>query len=124
MFLSAKVGFLAIVPNVLPILIFFGVMGYLGIFLNLGTGLIAAIALGIAVDSTIHYMARLNIELQDETDQAAAMVRTLRAVGAPIIFTTVALFFGFLTFAFSSFVPIQNFGLLAGVTMLTALGTN
>jgi predicted RND superfamily exporter protein len=124
MFLSARVGFLAILPNVLPIVIFFGVMGWLGILLNLGTSLIAAIALGIAVDSTIHYMARLNLELHGETDQAAAMVRTLRAVGVPIVYATVALFFGFLTFAFSSFVPIQSFGILAGVTLLTSLGTN
>ena len=124
MFLSMKVGFLAILPNVLPIVVFFGVMGWLGILLNLGTSLIAAIALGIAVDSTIHYMARLNLELQGETNQAAAMVRTLRAVGVPIVYATVALFFGFLTFAFSSFVPIQNFGILTGVTLLTSLGTN
>jgi predicted RND superfamily exporter protein len=124
MFLSAKVGFLAILPNVLPIVIFFGVMGWIGILLNLGTSLIAAIALGIAVDSTIHYMARLNLELEGETDQAAAMVRTLRAVGVPIVYATVALFFGFLTFAFSSFVPIQNFGILTGATLLTSLGTN
>ena len=124
MFLSAKVGFLAILPNVLPIVIFFGAMGWLGILLNQGTSLIAAIALGIAVDSTIHYMARLNLELQGETDQAAAMARTLRAVGVPIVYATVALFFGFLTFAFSSFVPIQSFGILAGVTLLTSLGTN
>lgn len=124
MFLSVKVGFLAILPNVLPIMIFFGVMGWLGILLNVGTSLIAAIALGIAVDSTIHLMARLNLELRGETDQAAAMVRTLQAVGAPIFFTTVALFFGFLTFAFSAFVPIQNFGILTGITMATALTTN
>ncbi len=124
MFLSAKVGFLAILPNVLPIVIFFGVLGGLGILLNLGTSLIAAIALGIAVDSTIHYMARLNLELQGETEQAAAMVRTLRTVGVPIIYATVALFFGFLTFAFSGFVPIQNFGVLTGVTLITSLGTN
>jgi predicted RND superfamily exporter protein len=124
MFLSAKVGFLAILPNVLPIVIFFGVMGWLGILLNLGTSLIAAIALGIAVDSTIHYMARLNLELQGETDQTAAMVRTLRTVGVPIVYATVALFFGFLTFAFSSFVPIQNFGILTGATLVTALAAN
>jgi len=124
MFLSLKIGFFAILPNVLPIVIFFGVMGWLGILLNLGTSLIAAIALGIAVDSTIHYMARLNQELRGETDQTAALVRTLRTVGGPIIYTTIALFFGFLTFALSSFVPIQNFGILAGITMATSLGTN
>src|SRR5438128_1879435 len=58
MFLSAKIGFFAILPNVVPIVIFFGVMGWLGIYLNLVTSLIAAIALGIAVDSTNNYMAR------------------------------------------------------------------
>jgi hypothetical protein len=96
----------------------------LGIRLDLGTSLIAAIALGLVVDATIHYLARLNIELKGETDQAAAVVRTLRTVGVPIVYTTIALFFGFLTFALSSFVPIQNFGILAGVTMATALGAN
>ena len=124
MFLSLRIGFLAVVPNVLPILIFFGVMGWLGIHLNLGTSLIAAIALGIAIDSTIHYMARLNLELRGETDQQQAITRALRRVGAPIIYTTVALFLGFLTFAFSSFVPIQDFGKLSSVTMATALGAN
>jgi predicted RND superfamily exporter protein len=124
MFLSAKIGFFAILPNVVPIVIFFGVMGWLGIYLNLGTSLIAAIALGIAVDSTIHYMSRFNLELRGETDQAAALVRTVRTVGVPIVYTTIALFFGFLTFGFSSFVPIQNFGILAGVTMVTSLGAN
>lgn len=124
MFLSAKVGLLAILPNILPIVIFFGVMGWVGIYLNLGTSLIAAIALGIAVDSTIHYMARLNLELQGETDQTAAMARTLRTVGIPIVYASVALFFGFLTFAFSSFVPIQNFGVLTGATLVTALAAN
>ncbi|HJW68024.1 MAG TPA: MMPL family transporter [Candidatus Binatia bacterium] len=124
MFLSIRIGFMAILPNVLPILIFFGVMGILGIRLNLGTSLIAAIALGIAIDSTIHYMARLNQELRGETDQQAAITRALRRVGAPIIYTTVALALGFLTFAFSSFVPIQDFGRLSSITMATALGAN
>ena len=124
MFLSARIGFLAILPNVLPIVIFFGVMGQLGILMNLGTSLIAAISLGIAVDSTVHYMARLNLELKGETDQEAAITRALRTVGVPIVFTTVALFFGFLTFAFSSFVPIQNFGVLTGITMATSLVAN
>ncbi|HXJ32856.1 MAG TPA: MMPL family transporter [Candidatus Eisenbacteria bacterium] len=124
MFLSLRIGFLAIIPNVLPIVIFFGVMGWLGILLNLGTSLIAAIALGIAVDSTVHYMARLNLEVKGETDQTAAITRAVKTVGVPIFYTTVALFFGFLTFAFSSFVPIQNFGVLSAVTMATALVAN
>jgi hypothetical protein len=124
MFLSFKVGFLAILPNALSIVVFFGVMGWLGVFLNLGTSLIAAIALGIAVDSTVHYMARLNLELKGATDQVSALVETLRIVGVPVLYATVALFFGFLTFAFASLVPIQQFGLLTGMTMAIALGAN
>jgi predicted RND superfamily exporter protein len=124
MFLSVKVGLLAIIPNVIPIVVFFGVMGWTGINLNLGTSLIAAIALGIAVDSTIHYMARLNQELRGETDQAAAIVRTLASVGVPIVYAMLALFLGFLVFGLSSFVPIQNFGILASITMVTALAAN
>jgi predicted RND superfamily exporter protein len=124
MFLSWKIGFLAIIPNALAILIFFGIMGWLGILLNLGTSLIAAIALGLAVDSTIHYMARLNREVRGESDQAAAIERALRTVGVPIIYTALALFLGFLTFAFSGFVPIQNFGILSSATLAVALGAN
>lgn len=124
MFLSVRIGVLAILPNVLPILVFFGLMGWLGIHLNVGTSLIATIALGIAVDSTVHYMARLNRELRGETDQQAAIRRTLVSVGQPIVYTTVALVLGFLVFAFSSFVPIQSFGVLAGVTLAAGLGAN
>ena len=124
MFLSVKIGAVAILPNVLPIVIFFGVMGWLGIQLNFGTSLIAAISLGLAVDATVHYMARFNLELKGETDQLAAIRRALETVGVPIVFTTAALCLGFLVFALSSFVPIQDFGVLAGVTMAASLGTN
>lgn len=124
MYLSWRIAALAIVANLLPIIVFFGVMGWFGILLNLGTSLIAAIALGIAVDSTIHYMSRLQLELQGERNQQEAIRRALQTVGVPIVFTTVALLFGFLTFALSSFVPIQNFGVLTGVTMAGALVAN
>jgi len=100
------------------------VMGWLGVFLNLGTSLIAAIALGIAVDSTVHYMARLSLELKGATDQVSALAQTLGIVGIPIIYATAALSLGFLTFAFASLVPIQQFGILAGMTMVTALAAN
>lgn len=124
MFLSFRIGFLAILPNVLPVLVFFGLMGWLGILLNVGTSLIATIALGIAVDSTVHYMARLNRELRGEIDQEAAIRRTLASVGQPIVYTTVALVLGFLVFALSSFVPIQSFGVLSSVTLAAGLGAN
>jgi hypothetical protein len=123
-FLSTRVGFLALLPNVLPVLMFFGVLGWAGMDLNLGTSLIATIALALAVDSTIHYLARLSRELEGEVDQRAAMQRTLRAVGVPITYTSAALLLGFLTFSVSDFVPIQSFGVMAAMTLSTALLVN
>ena len=64
LFLSAKVGFIAMLPNIVPVMFFFGILGWSNIMLNIGTSIIAAIALGIAVDNTIHYMVRFNRELQ------------------------------------------------------------
>jgi predicted RND superfamily exporter protein len=64
LFLSAKVGFMAIVPNLFPIVISFGLMGWLGIELSVATSLIASIAIGLAVDDTIHYLVRYNYRIQ------------------------------------------------------------
>jgi predicted RND superfamily exporter protein len=124
MLLSARVGLLAILPNVLAITVFFGILGWFGLPLNLGTSLIATIALGIAVDSSVHYMWRLSRELRGESDQAAAIRRTMREVGAPMLYIALALAAGFLTFAASSFPPIRNFGVLTSITLATAFGAN
>ena len=121
LFLSVKVGLLAVLPNLIPIVVFFGTVGAAGIYLDLGTSLIAVIALGMAVDATIHYMARLNLELQGETEQRTAVIRTLQAVGPPIVYTAVAVCAGFLAFAGASVVPIQHFGLLTSLTVAAAL---
>lgn len=124
MLLSARVGLLAILPNVLAIAVFFGLLGWCRVDLNLGTSLIATIALGMAVDSSVHYMWRLSRELHGESEQAAAIQRTLRAVGGPMLYTTLALSAGFLAFAGSGFPPIRNFGLLTSLTLFTAFGAN
>jgi len=124
MLLSARVGLLAILPNVVAILVFFGLLGWFGVSLNLGTSLIATIALGIAVDSSVHYMWRLSRELRGESDQAAAIQRAMRAVGGPMLYIALALGAGFLTFAGSGFPPIRNFGLLTSITLATAFGAN
>ncbi len=124
MLLSARVGLLAILPNVLAIAVFFGILGWFGVYLNLGTSLIATIALGIAVDSSVHYMWRLSRALRGESDQAAAIQRAMRAVGGPMLYITLALAAGFLTFAGSAFPPIRNFGILTSITLAAAFGAN
>ncbi|MFN8641059.1 MAG: MMPL family transporter [Candidatus Binatia bacterium] len=124
MLLSARIGLLAILPNVLAIDVFFGILGWGQLPLNLGTSLIATMALGMAVDSSVHYMWRLSRELRGEPDQAAAIQRTLRAVGAPMLYITLALAAGFLAFGGSSFPPIRHFGVLTAITLATAFAAN
>jgi hypothetical protein len=120
MFLSTKVGFLSLLPNVLAILIFFGAMGWAGVPLNLGTSIIASIAIGIAVEDAIRYLARLSAEIQATHDQEVAIFQTVATVGKPIIYASAALGLGFLTLLFSNFVPIQKFGVLTAITIAAA----
>ena len=120
MFLSAKVGFLSLLPNFLAILLLFGVMGMTGITLNLGTSIIASIAIGIAVEDAIRYLARLSDEIRATHDQEKAIFQTISTVGKPIIYASTALGLGFLVFLFSNFVPIQKFGFLTALTMAAA----
>ena len=121
LFLSVKVGLLSLLPNVLAILILFGVMGWAGITLNLGTSVIASIAIGIAVEDAIRYLARLSDETRATDDQDKAIARTIATVGKPIIYASTALGLGFMVFLFSNFVPIQTFGFLTALTVITAL---
>jgi uncharacterized protein len=120
MFLSAKVGFLSLLPNLLAILVLFGAMGWTGVTLNLGTSIIASIAIGIAVEDAIRYLARLSTEIQESHDQDRAIFQTISTVGKPIIYASTALGLGFLVFLFSNFVPIQRFGFLTALTMAAA----
>jgi CRP-like cAMP-binding protein len=120
MFLSAKVGLLSLLPNLLAILVLFGVMGWTGVTLNLGTSIIASIAIGIAVEDAIRYLARLSAEIQATHDQERAIFQTISTVGKPIIYASTALGLGFLTLLFSNFVPLQKFGTLTAVTIAVA----
>jgi predicted RND superfamily exporter protein len=120
MFISVKVGLLSLLPNLLAILIFFGVMGWTGVSLNLGTSIIASIAIGIAVEDAIRYLARLSAEIRETHDQERAIFQTIATVGKPIIYASAALGLGFLTLLFSNFVPIQKFGLLTTITIAAA----
>jgi hypothetical protein len=121
LFLSVKVGMIAMAPNVLPILVLLGFMGYAGITINLSTALISCIAIGLVVDDTIHILSRYNDELKTAIDPDEAMKRTMRVMSKPALFTSVSLFFGFSILGGSDFVPIRWFGLLTGMTVMVAV---
>jgi hydrophobe/amphiphile efflux-3 (HAE3) family protein len=121
LFLSFKVGLIAVVPNVFPIIVNFGIMGWFGIELSMATSLIASIAIGLAVDDTIHYLVRFNREFKTDLDEKRAIKDTLTHVGKPITFTTVTICVGFSVLMFSSFKPTAIFGAMMVITSLSAL---
>jgi predicted RND superfamily exporter protein len=120
-FTDLRVGLVAAAPNLLPLALLFGLMGYSEIPLNIGTAMTAAIALGIAVDDTLHFMLRYNRALRESRSQTAAMHETLRSEALPVIATSVALVAGFLVFTLSDFLPVAQFGMLAAFVIVAAL---
>lgn len=121
LFLSAKVGLIALIPNIFPIMVNFGVMGWFRIPLSMETSLIASIAIGLAVDDTIYYLFRYNREFKKDLDKDRALSDTLRHIGRPILYTTLAIGIGFSVLMLSHFKPTAIFGLLMVITMLAAL---
>jgi len=121
LFMSYKVGFIALLPNCLPIIVTFGVMGWFHIPLSMATSLVASIAIGLAVDDTIHYLVGYNREFKRDLNREMAMEKTIRHLGRPMIFTTLTIALGFAILMFSNFRPTATFGLLMVVTMFSAL---
>jgi hypothetical protein len=96
-------------------------MALAGIPLNAGTSMVAAIALGICVDDTMHLMSRFHEELKRHESRAAALEAVIHAEAVPVFATSIALAAGFGVFATSSFGPVVNFGLLSAMVILVAL---
>ena len=121
LFLDWKVGVIAVIPNIFPVIILFGFMGIAEIPLNIGTTMAAAIAIGIAVDDTMHFMLRYNNELKTKRSKYAAMYETIHSEALPVLATSLALISGFLVFAFSDFEPVAQFGYLSALVIFAAL---
>jgi CRP-like cAMP-binding protein len=121
LFMDLRVGLLASLPNIFPVIVLFGVMGYADIPLNIGTAMAAAIAIGIAVDDTMHFMLRYNQEIKASKSQSRAMHLSIYEEALPVISTSIALIAGFLVFALSDFEPLAQFGVLSALVIGTAL---
>lgn len=118
---SIRIGLISMIPNLFPVLFVLGVMGWGGIPLNVVTVMISSIALGIAVDDTIHYLARYRSESRKTGDRVEAMRRTMFHTGRAIVFTSVVMAGGFWIICMSDFRPNIYLGLLTGVAMIAAL---
>ena len=120
LFGSLKVGVIALIPNLLPIAIFFGLLGLTGITLNLATSLVATVALGIAVDDSIHYFSRFNTESRKLANEVEGVEKAIAGVIRPVTFTTAALCAGFLALLVSDLKNQVEFGLMAAITLFIA----
>jgi uncharacterized protein len=121
LFGSLRVGFTALVPNLIPILFFFGFMGWRGVELNLTTSLVASVVLGLAVDNAVQFIVRFRRAQAATPELREAILESMRLSGRPIIYANVALAVTFAIFFSSNFKPIASFGLLSAVTIIGCL---
>lgn len=118
---SIRIGAIAMVPNLAPVLVYFGILGLGAAPLSLPTSLIGCMALGIAIDDTVHYVVRYRAERFLGAGPQAAAKLTTRLVGRPIAITSAVLSLGFLMVTLSEFATLREFGLLSALTMVICL---
>ena len=120
MFTSARAGLWALLPNLVPVSVYFGTLRLLDIPLNPTNSLIASIVLGVAVDDTVHFLTRFNREARASGSETQAVQAALRETLRPTTLTTVALCLGLLALTGSELRSQMQFGLLASFTLLLA----
>ena len=120
LFLSPKIGLIAIIPNILPVVVYFGTLGITGISLNPSTSLIAPMIIGVAIDDTIHYFTHFNRIARTEHDPEIATKMTLGVVGRPVTYTSLALCVGFILLTTSDLRMQAQVGAMASFSLLVA----
>ena len=123
-FRSATLATLGLIPNVLPVFVMTGVLGWLGIPLNMGAAVIAAFSMGLSVDSTVHYIVDFQRARRGGSSIRQALDAAQQSAGRAAFFATLALVVGFSALCTSEFVPTIYFGALTALTMLGGLAGN
>lgn len=127
-FLALAIGFrslvvagVALVPNIVPIFVVLGVLGWIGTPVNMGTAMIAAVSMGLSIDSSIHYIAAFRRRQREGDAVQEALAGAHQTAGRAMIFSTLALVVGFLALVTSGFIPTVSFGALSAVTLAGGL---
>ena len=120
LFRSVKMAFISILPNIIPMMVMAAVLGFLQIPLRPATAMTFAVAFGIAVDDTLHYLIRYRMELSKQ-HYRQANDSTMLGTGIAMMSTTAILSAGFLVLILSQFTPTVEFGMLSVITIVTAL---
>ncbi len=116
-----RLGLIALVPNAAPILIVVGVMGWVGLKVNMATAMLASVSMGLTVDFSIHYLYRYRREREAGKSTGDALRDAHGSVGLAMVLANIALVAGFATLTLSAFVPTVHFGILVSVAMLGGL---
>jgi len=125
LFRSARILICSLIPNVIPLLITAGIMGWVGIPLKPSTVLVFSVALGIAIDITIRFLVNYKQELPGNNfDKKKTVIDTIHNTGISIIYTSLVLIAGFVIFCFSGFDGTKALGWLTSLTLITATFTN
>ncbi|MCF6294383.1 MAG: efflux RND transporter permease subunit [Flavobacteriaceae bacterium] len=125
MFRSFRMIIVSLIPNLIPLLITAGLMGYLGVPIKPSTILVFSIAFGISVDDTIHFLAKYRQELQaNHWKIRKSVYAALRETGVSMFYTSIVLFFGFSVFIISNFGGTVALGALVSATLLFAMLAN
>lgn len=125
LFKSLRILIASLIPNIIPLLMTAGLMGWIGIAIKPSTVLVFSVALGIAIDITIRFLVNYKQELPHSNGNVEqTVVQTIRETGISIVYTSLVLIAGFIIFVFSGFGSTQALGWLTSFTLLTATLTN
>jgi hypothetical protein len=123
-FRSPLLALVALLPNALPIAVVMGLMGWLGMKINMGAAMIAAVSIGVSVDSSIHYVTAFRRARGEGASLHDALASVHQSVGRAMVFSVLALIVGFTVLCSSHFVPTVYFGALVSLAMLGGLAGN
>ncbi len=123
-FTSLRTGLISLVPNLFPIVAVIGVMGWVGVPINIATAMIASVSMGLTVDSSIHFIMAYRKNRANGATHFRALHHTHQRVGRALVFANQALILGFSALTLSHFIPLVYFGILVSVAMLGGLMGN
>ena len=125
LFTSIRMVFIALIPNIMPLIFTAGIMGWTGISIKPSTILVFSIAFGISVDDTIHFLAKYRQELSKlNWNIKQAVILAVEETGVSMMYTSIVLFCGFMMFSISDFDGTRSLGILVSVTLFVAMFAN
>jgi predicted RND superfamily exporter protein len=119
-----RIGMLSMIPNLFSIFLTLGIMGWFDVPMDLSTMLVGSIAIGLAVDDTVHFMHNFRRYFEDGGDAVDAVMKTLHTTGRAMLVTSLVLSCGFFIYMFAEMNNLFNFGWLTGFAIIMALLSN